>query len=177
MTQTIACTNITDLKSIQQENLPMLVLSGNNQSFLNWAIQRRTKSHYAHMMWMHRPGFFATQDWWYREVPIEKYDGVRLKLWHNPKWRLWDKTKILLRIDDELKKPKWQTHYDLLAIIGQLLGITGIQTPWTNICSDWGALIKLIDDSYDLDHPDPGDINEWLKTHKNYECFTRYIPD
>ena len=177
MTQCTVCLSIDDIEAIPQEMLPMLVLSGNNHSFLNFAIERRTWSHYAHMMWLHRPGFFATQDWWYREVPVRKYDGVRLKLWRSKAWRPQDKIQIMHRIDAELQKPKWQTRYDLLAIVGQLLGNVHIQTPWTNICSDWANLLKLSDRDYYLDHPSPGDVNKWLKGHEKYECFTRYIPD
>jgi hypothetical protein len=129
------------------------------------------------MMWLHRPGFFATQDWWYREAPIRKYDGVRLKLWRNKNWRPQDKAQIIFRINAELEKPKWQTRYDLLAIFGQLLGKVHIEHPWTNICSDWANLLKLSDHDYDLQHPSPGDVNQWLKEHEKYVCHTRYLPD
>ena len=177
MAQEMVCTTIDEIEAIPQEMLPMLVLSANNMSFLSWAIERRTKSHYAHVMWLHKPGFFATQDWWYREVPIRKYEGTRLKLWHNKNWRHQDKIQITYRINAELEKPKWQTRYDLLAIFGQLLGKVHIEHPWTKICSDWANLMKLSDSDYDLQHPSPGDVNQWLKEHPKYACYTRYLPD
>jgi hypothetical protein len=177
MTREQACTSIDEIESIPQEDLPMLVLSSDNLSFLAWAIRARTTSDYSHLMWLHRPGFFATQDWWYREVPVKKYAGTRLKLWRNKKWTPQQRIKILSKINAELKKPAWQTRYDLLAILGQLLGLVHIQVPWTNICSDWANLIMLNDKNYDLNHPSPGDVNDWLKTRRDYECFTRYIPD
>jgi len=170
-------TSIMDIEAIPEADLPLLVLSANNMSFLSWAIERRTSSHYAHLMWLHRPGFFATQDFYYRESPIKKYQGVRLKLWTCPHWKLEHKAQICYRIDEELKKPAWQTRYDFLAIFGQLFGKVHIETPWTNICSDWADLLKLSDTGYNLVHPSPGDVNNWLKTNPRYLCYGRYIPD
>jgi len=177
MTQEVICTTIDEIESIPQEMLPMLVLGANNMSFLSWAIERRTQSHYAHLMWLHRPGFFATQDLWYKESPVSKYKGVRLKLWYNKTWRQQDKIQILYRINAELEKSKWETRYDFLAILGQLIGKIHIESPWSNICSDWANLLKLSDPDYDLQHPSPGDVNQWLKEHPKYACYTRYLPD
>jgi hypothetical protein len=177
MAKETVCTTIDEIEAIPQEMLPMLVLSANNKSFLSWAIERRTNSHYAHLMWLHRPGFFATQDLWYRESPIQKYKDVRLKLWHNKLWRPQDKAQIIFRINAELDKSKWETRYDFLAIAGQLLGFAHIENPWAKICSDWANLLKLSDKDYNLEHPDPGDVNQWLKEHEKYVCHTRYLPD
>jgi hypothetical protein len=170
--------DIKDVESIKEEDLPLLVLSSDAKSFLAWAIRRRTNSHYSHLMWLHRPGYFASQDLWYREVPIMKYDGVRLKLWRGKNWTATDKLNITARINQELAKPALDTRYDMLAIVGQLFGLVSIQVPWTKICSDWAELLKIADPFYNLKCPDPGDVNQWLNERQDqYECFARYIPD
>lgn len=169
--------NIETLYSIEEKHLPLLVLSSDAKSFMAWAIRRRTDSHYSHLMWMHRKGFFASQNMYYKEIPIKDFKNIRLKLWRKTNWRPQDKARIIYRIEEELKKPKWKTRYDFLAILGQLVGMVKIQTPWTHICSDWAELLQYGDLNYNLQCPDPGDVNKWLETQTAYECFMRYIPD
>jgi len=164
--------------NIPNEDLPLAVLSYNYRSFISTAITIRESGSYNHFMWMHEPGKFATQDWWFREIKAEKYlKHHRLKFWYDPAWSNTQKILIKERIYAELSKPKWKTRYDLLAIFGQLIGITGIQIPWTKICSDHAKYISIIDPRYNLEHPDPEDVNQWLKNHPNYFVYGRFSND
>ena len=170
--------SIDDMYKIPDEKFPLAVLSYNYRSFLSWGITARTQGHYNHFMWMHRPGFFATQDWWYREMPIEKYmQSHRLKFWYDPNWNKMQRGLLLERIYAELDKPKWRTRYDLIAIAGQLFGVTGLQAPWTNICSDAVKWISIIDPRMQLEHPAPSDSNQWFKDHPEYEVYGRFVND
>ncbi|MFC1895602.1 hypothetical protein ACFL0Q_02920 [Thermodesulfobacteriota bacterium] len=69
-----------DVLDIPQRDLPMLVLSDNLRSVMSARIKEHESGCYNHMMWMRRPGFFASQDRLFREVPAEKYlDRHRFK--------------------------------------------------------------------------------------------------
>jgi hypothetical protein len=163
---------------IKEEHFPFLVLSYNYRSFISTGITHRTTGAYNHLMWAHRPKFFATQDWWFREVPIEKYmKSHRLKFWTNEGWTKVHKQVLKKRIYEELDKTAWETRYDLLAIFGQWIGWTGLQVPWTKICSDHADYLKLVDSRYQLKHPSPADVNRWLKTVPDYKVYARFIND
>ncbi len=164
--------------NIKEKNLPLLVLSYNYRSFISTGITHKTAGAYNHLMWMHRPGFFASQSWWFKEVPAEKYlRHHRLKFWTKADWKPLDKHLIKLKIDLELDKKPWKTRYDLLAILGQAIGITGIQVPWTKICSDHAEYLKIVDDRYNLVRPAPADVNRWLIKTSGYKVFARFIND
>lgn len=165
--------------NIPPTSLPLVVLSYNHQSVIATLINIRRKSRYNHFMWMHRPGFFASQDWTYHEVPIEKYlKTCELKLWTNVNWNKWDRLKITMEINKWLKKPAYSTRYDWIAIIGQLVGLgRSINNPFTRICSDYGSFLKIVDPRYNLEAPAPDQVNRWLKDHDDYKVYGRYVKD
>lgn len=167
-----------EVLNIKEEDFPLLVLVFNYRSFISTGITWRTAGAYNHFMWAHRPGYFASQDWFFNEVKADKYlKNHRMKFWTNNTWKNRQKEILKIRIHAELVKPRWKTRYDLLAIFGQLVGITGIQVPWTRICSDHADYLKLVDNRYDLIHPSPEDVNTWLKDHPGYEVFGRFVKD
>ena len=167
-----------EILNLDEEHFPLLVLSYNYRSFLSTGITWKTSGAYNHLMWAYEPGIFATQDWWYRTVKMEKYlRHHRLKFWTNETWTDRHKRILKIRIHAELKKRPIETRYDLLAILGQAIGITGIEVPWTKICSDHADYLKLIDRRYDLIHPSPEDVNTWLKQHPDYKVFGRFVND
>jgi len=170
-------TSIDEVAAIPQEDLPLLVLSSNQQSFLSYAICARTNGQYNHFMWMIRPGYLASQEWWYREIPVQNHKGSRLKLWHNPNWTKEQREKLAVPVCRYLLKGRWETRYDLLNIVGQLCGYPQVQAPWTKICSEHAENLKLVDPSYDLYNPDPEDVNRWLSERPEYAVYGRYIPD
>lgn len=163
---------------IEEKDLPLAVLSSNATSAFAFGIIRLRKSIYNHFMWMHRPGYFASQDFYYKEVPIKQYLGFnhRLKFWHNPNWTIDDKAKIIGRINYWLDQPKWKTRYDALAIIGQALNQVWIQNPLIRICSDYGSILRetSVDLTYQLKHPAPDQVDDWFNRHPVYQVFGRY---
>ena len=168
-----------EVASVPVGDLPLLVLSYNYQSVIATLINWRRKSSYNHLMWMHRPGYFASQGAFYSEVPVKKYlKSHRLKFWTCKTWSAADRHLIISETDRWLKKPKLKTRYDFLAIAGHMLGLGGIiQNPFTRICSDYGSFLKLADDRYDLDYPAPDQVNQWLKKHSEYEVYCKYLKD
>lgn len=167
-----------DILNIDPADLPLLVLSFNYRDFIATAINIRRQSHYNHLMWLYEPGQFASQGAFFQLEPAENYlTHHRLKFWHNPKWSELDKNIILAAIQEDLNKPKWKTRYDWLAIAGQLIGLGFIQNPLTRICSDYGSYLQKADPRYGLKHPAPDNVNDWLKGHKEYEVYGRYIAD
>jgi hypothetical protein len=164
--------------NIGEEDLPLMVLSFNKRSLISFGITYKTTGDYNHFMWACLPGKFASQDWFFREVPMQKYlKHHRLKFWTNPTWTKRQKDILKLRVRAELVKPRWKTRYDFIAIFGHLIGVTGIQIPWTKICSEHAGYLKLIDPRYDLVNPSPEDVNEWLKLHEDYKVYGRFITE
>jgi len=167
-----------EILDVDINQLPMLVLSYNYRDIVSSLINIRKKSHYNHLMWYYRPGWFASQGMFFSLDKAEKFlDHHRLKFWYNPDWTVFDKAELFTNIKTDLEKPKFRTRYDWLAIIGQLVGLTGIQNPMTKICSDYGGYLKRVDSTYNLKHPAPSDVNEWLKGQSQYKIWGRYLKD
>lgn len=167
-----------DVMAIPERLLPMVVFSDNLRSFFSSAIKQHSEGNYNHLMWLIRPGVIASQNYLFQAQPVQDYfNGFRLKFWHCPEWTLEQRDLIKNAIDADLAKPWYRRMYDYLAIVGQGIGISALQTPGIDICSDKGKYLKLVDLHYDLAHPDPEDVNHWLMTQKRYEVYGRYIPD
>jgi hypothetical protein len=164
---------------IPESALPMIVLSSTVSSPFAFGIINIRKSIYNHFMWMHKPGYFASQSWTYREVPIREYLGFdhRLKFWHNPNWTLDNREQIKKTIQHYLDLPKYRTLYDILAIAGQALNKVWIQNPLLRICSDYGSILfeSGVDLRYMLKNPAPDQVDKWLQAHSDeYKVFGRY---
>ena len=169
--------NIIDLKKIPRDLMQMLVFSTDFIGLFAYLIRVHTHSIYSHFMWYHEPGNFASQQFTFSSVPVEKFAKCKLKLVYNPTWNSMLRALLLERIYIELEKPKWQTRYDWVNIIGQFVGLKTLQNPWTNICSETAGFLKLIDEQYRLCNPTPDDVNRWVKQHPHYQLYTRYSPD
>lgn len=169
-----------EVKNLPMNLLPMMVLSTSMVSFFSFGIRAVKRSQYSHFMWAHRPGYFASQELWYKEVPVEKYLNISntLKFWAFDGASTLARQILIQRINTELARPKWKTRYDFWAIIGQLFGIERFQSPFTKICSEHAIYLREIDSRYDLDKtcgaPAPSDINEWLKKNTGYYVYGKY---
>lgn len=167
-----------EVLKIPEEHLPLAVLSSSAASILAFGIITVRKSIYNHFMWMHKPGFFASQGLFYSEVPAEKYLKFdnRLKFWYNPNWDQEQKFAIKNEINKWLNKPKFSTRYDWLAILGQALNIVWVQNPLTRICSDYGSILREsnVDLTYNLKNPAPDQVDEWFSRNLNYNVYGRY---
>lgn len=163
---------------IPESALPLAVLSSSAANPFAFGIINFRKSIYNHFMWMHKPGFFASQSWTYQEVPIEKYLGFdhRLKFWHNPNWTLDNRWQIRKAIQYYIDLPKYRTFYDILAIVGQALNKVWIQNPIFRICSDYGSILfeSGVDLRYMLKNPAPDQVDDWFNAHSEYQVYGRY---
>lgn len=170
---------IEEIMNIPEAVFPLAVLSDNQFSPVAGAIKGHTKGAYNHFMWMHRPGFVASQDMTFKEVPVKEYlEGEhRLKFWHNPSWTLEQRRAIVNGLKKDLEKPLLYRLYDWLAIPGQWLGWKWLQFPVVDICSDKARLLALVDFRYDLESPDPQEVNAWFERTHEYEVYGRYLPD
>lgn len=171
-----------ELLNIPSQQLPLFVLSDNLRSFLAWGIRKHQHGYYNHFMIMHRKGFFASQDWIFREVPVENYlDRHRLKFWTNKEWTKVERRLLTRKIKRDLGKQWWRRLYDPLAIVGQFLNQEWIQVPGIDICSDKGRYLRYVDYAYNLEYPSPSDLNRWFQEKEQektgYRIFGRYSPD
>lgn len=169
-----------EILNLSDDLLPMMVLSDNLYSWLALKIRQHQKGYYNHFMWMHRTGFFASQDFFFKEIPATKYlkGKHRLKFWMNLKWTQADRELIKMAIQKDLEKPKLKTRYDWIQIIGILLGLRKLNIPGIRICSDYIDYLKLVDENYDLKkHPSPPEINRWLKGREGYQVYGRFLID
>jgi hypothetical protein len=168
-----------DLENVPQEMLPIPVFSDNLRSFFSWGIKVHERGNYNHFMWMVHPGQLASQNTLFQLQSVKDYvDTCRLKLWYCKRWTPEQRYSVIKTIEAELGKPWYRRLYDVPAIAGQLFWHE-IQTPGFSICSDYGAMLKLVDGKeYDLRYPDPEQVNRWLgKYPDRYEVYGRYLPD
>jgi len=165
-----------DVLEIRAEDCPMMVFSYGIGDFISAAIVTKTHGFYNHFMWLLEPGVLATQDWWFRKIPVEKYlDRHLLKFVYGINWGPEERAKITASIEADLARPWYQNIYDLPAIVGQMLDIKWLQTPGIEICSDKAK--HLNDPDYTLKHANPTDVNIYTKTCGKYAVYGRFRPD
>jgi hypothetical protein len=167
-----------DVMAIPEKYLPMMVFSDNLRSLLSWGIKVHEEGNYNHFMWLIRPGTIASQNMLFQKQPVRDYFAkYRMKFWYCPYWTPEQRKTLIDAIEADLAQPWYKRVYDCLAIVGQALHLDFLQTPGIDICSDKGGYLKLVDLYYDLNHPDPEEINRWLMTQKRYKVYGRYMPD
>lgn len=167
-----------EILTIPKKDLPLLVLSFNYRNIISTLINIRKKSHYNHFMLYHRTGYFASQGTSFKSEPVENYlKHHRLKFWYNPNWTEDDKVRMQNQIKKWLVMGTVRSRYDWIAIIGQLIGVYGLQNPYTRICSDYADVLESVDSDYNLRHPAPNDVNNWLSNNSQYQVYGRYIRD
>lgn len=170
--------SLDEIRSIPAQYYPLMVFSDSVRSFFSLGVKIRTKGSYGHFMWLIGPDELASQWFIFRRFKVDHYRNSILKLVHNPQWSPAGKAVLLTAIQKDLAKPWIKTRYDALAILGQLVGLKWIQTPWLKICSDYASYLGLVDSEYDLKYPSPVDVNQWTKEHNPpYEVYGRYMPD
>lgn len=136
------------------------------------------------------PGEFASQGNVFSSTPIDRYmtKQGRLKYWRIKDLTHDEEMVIKGRIIDRLNLPKWKRRYNWLGILGQLIGLRKLSSPWVPYCSQQvteDVLKGIIDLAIEVDnkivrlpqHPTPKDINEFFKLHPRMEVFTRWSVD
>lgn len=168
-----------DIYAIPQELMPMMVLTDNSQNLIAAGIKAHTDGMYGHFMWLVKPGVCASmQTNGYKLVKIKSFfDENRIKFWYNPEWTTQDRAKIIKSIMDEINRPWYKNLYDFFAYPGQLLGLHWLQIPGWDICSDKMKHVRAVDKRYDLNNPDPEQVNKWIKKTEPYTVYGRYTPD
>lgn len=176
---------------IGYDDLPLIVLSDHSSGLIEWIIKWRTKGTYNHIMWLIFPGLLASQGNTYSMVPIERYMryGNRLKFIEVAGLTDIEKIRIRISIEKKLKLPWWKKLYDWPGILGQALGVTGININGLNYCSEdvVSHLFPCIESvEGDLKevlsqlpfHGSPEDLNDYFKQHpQHFKIYGRWDSD
>jgi len=169
---------IIDPLEITEKDLPLIVLTDNQRGFLSWGIKAHSKGLYSHSMEMHRPGFLATQNWLYKEVPLKKYmlPHYRMKFWKPKKISNAQRNKWIASVQKDLAAPWWERRYDLLGIIGQLFFLRFINNPWTKYCSERvaGRMRKILGLKV-RNQPSPSDLNKLMIKSDKMEVYGHWF--
>ena len=88
------------------------------------------------------------------------------------------KKKLLKLIEKDLSAPWWRRRYDFLGIVGQLLRIRWIQSPWAKYCSERvaGYLRKVLKMAIPVRRT-PSEINAIFKKHQRMIIYGYYFSD
>lgn len=168
------------LLQIPRRNLPLLVLSDNQRSWISTAIKRHEEGCYNHLMWMHEPGLLVSQGWTIKEEPIEKYLLThRLKFWTCDDWSLQDRLTMRKYLLGLTRLPWYNRLYDPLQIVGKWTGLDWLQIPGNmRICSDHADLLGMVDlDWQSKRHLSPPEVNRELIKSGKYRVYGRYFLD
>jgi len=155
-----------DIMKIDPKYLPLPTFCFNPCSPFTLGVAKKTEGDWSHFMWMTAPGVFASQSWWFMTKSIDDYRNYTMKFIYNPSWTATQRKAILDSLLLDLAKPKWETRYDVLALLGHLVGLRWLQSKRFEICSDSADHIKHADNRYDLKDPDPSEVNAWMKFHR-----------
>jgi hypothetical protein len=173
--------SLKDIKNLPQDMLPMMCLSNGFTSLFGYLITLRTKAFWSHFQWLVTPEQFASQWFWFKTFPVDHFSKHSLKLWHNPFWTKHDRAVLQQVIIGNLAKTKWETHYDVVGVIGELFGWDWMNQRGHDFCSETLNILALVDPAYrewmkDSPSPTPEEANAWLKTQPNYEVYGRVMP-
>lgn len=174
-------------KTVNPDDLPLLVFSDNTSGLIEFFIKFRTKGDYNHVMWANRSGYFASQGNTYSEAPVDRYikPGNRLKYVEIVGLTPTQKQLIKASINKKLAQPWYKKRYDWLGILGQAIGVKWLNTPWLEYCSeDAPQHLKFVaqylqneDPKKDIilgipKHTSPQDLNTYIKKYP--EVFRTY---
>jgi hypothetical protein len=161
--ETEQCFYLPSIRNLPQEYYPLPIVCYDIGAFFTFAVAKRTDGDYSHFMWLIGPDEFATQGWWFQSKPVDAYSSYIIKAWYNPWWTPAQRAAVIKSLRDDLAKSPWETRYDVLALVGHLLGIKWIQSGRFEICSDSIDHIKHAGDQYDLKDQNPSQINAYFK--------------
>jgi len=161
----------------------MLILSDNLTSWFSKEIKEHTNGNYNHVMWLWWPGTVASQGWRFREENLSIYlEGKhRVKFWYNPKWppvlREYLSAKLWADVLAAGKFDWWGVFGQLAASICKIPGLTGINFPGRNYCSEEaGSVLNRAELSFKMKHPSPADLDRWCKAAPQMEVYGIFDP-
>jgi hypothetical protein len=156
---------------------PQMVFADRTSGVFALGVKLKTKGIYGHFCWLIGPDELASQWVWFRREKLDHYKGCYLKFVHNPSWTDLDRIKMLAAIKNDLALPWYKTLYDVPGIVGELFGLDWFNLPGADFCSERGKYLALVDQQYNLVHPDPTELNLWTKNSGRFEVSGRYTPD
>ena len=173
------------IEIIQGYGFPQMMLTRNTRSFIGSKISDTTKGFYNHFCWLVHPNRVASQDWIFKEVPLDDYLNEKyvVKFVTDTRWDVSTKVRLLLKIREDLNKPWYRKLYDPLAIFGQWSGLKWIHFPGLEICSDKAKYLRAHDPNFNIPNPNPTDINNFQKAHQKtgsregYLVTARWLPE
>ncbi len=168
-----------ELSTIPPWDYPLLMLTDNSQSLTAAGIRIFEHGEYNHFCFLYNIGVVATQNFFFKTVPLEEYKDHKIKLWHNPNWSGHDKAILAQAIKTDLEKSWYKRMYDILGFIGQGLRLPFIQNPYQDFCSEKAKYLSAIDPAYDfkIKSPSPPDLNRYFNSNPAYKVYGRYYPN
>lgn len=171
-------TKSINFEKLTQEDLPLIILADDRRSWIAWLIKKHSRGSYNHIMEMHIPGLFATQNpGGYKEIPISKYlkPHITLKAWKYEPLTEKQRLEWLNYIRYDLKQPWHLRGYDYLGLLGQLIRIRWINNPWKKYCSERvGTRIRDVLNFKLSKHRSPAEINRFCKRTLGFICLGKH---
>jgi hypothetical protein len=174
---------LEDIKELPDSAFPIMCLANGYTSLFGYLISVVKKGQfYTHFQWLISRDDFASQWWYFRTFPVENYFGkYSMKFWHNPDWTPQDKQRMQEEIKKELVKPKWDTRYDVIGIVGEALNLSWLNSKRQSFCSEKITFLAKVDEGCREwmllnPHPTPEEINIWLKTQDRFKVVGRVMP-
>ncbi len=162
-------------ENIPAEDLPLIVFSDFSSGIIQSLIKIRTAGVYAHVMIMHRPGFFASQGNMFSEAPLKRYmkKGNRLKFFKIESLTVNERGALARKMRQDLTAPWWKRFYDYPGIIGQALGFRWINSPFRMYCSERvAAWLRACPRFWAMPyHPSPQRLNEIMKLSPDFKIY------
>lgn len=157
---------LKDLQDIPANKLPMPVVSESAFSLFGCLIVGHQRDFYSHSMWLYRPGWFATQGFTFSLKQLEPIAAkCRLKLF-DCEFNQMQKSEIEYRIHEQLNDSWFLRRYDIVGVLGQLLGLRNLNIPYLNYCSERvGNDLASVFPGFQIKKPTPSDINRWCSKH------------
>lgn len=167
-----------DPTTFTADDLPIIVLKDDLQTFLGWGIKDRTGGNYCHAEILWKPNELVSQGWLFGTIPLanEMKPSNILKFWRIKNMTPGDKLAIMSAISDRIQRPWYKRGYDFIGtFIGQLTGVRWLRTPGLDYCSE------EVDDDYISqvprtkgtvpNLPNPVDLDTAFNAHPDlYEC-------
>ena len=158
----------------------MIALSNGFTSLFGFLIGLLTKDFWSHFMWLVSPTEFASQWFWFKLFPVRHFNKHSIKFFYNPLWTSRERALLKAAIAAELSRPRWQTRYDVIGVIGEAFGWDWMNRKRLDFCSEKISILSMVDKSCrawlkDSPSPTPEQCNTWLKQQKNPDGSPKYL--
>lgn len=155
---------------------PQMVFADNAQGIFSLIVKKKTGGFYGHYMILIAKNQLASQWFYFQRQTLDHYAGAHLTFVADPKWSELDRLTMLEAINNDLDKPAWQTRYDVIGVLGELLGLDFLNRKGLKFCSERGDYLGRVNLKYNLTHPDPQELRNWTKK-AGFQVTGRYSPD